>query len=349
MFNSYPNYGARNARDNKFNNNGMKGRGGRKGRRSRNVQRGRRTSRSRKARRGTDSALAEVSPEQELLVRSNNVTVSGGTTEVVGKQVMKGMKGKTGGKRKAKDVAAEWQAALGPYPVVSPGTREASFVHAISSAGVAHAVTRSCSSGELENCGCDRSLRGMSPEGFQWSGCSDNVDFGITFSRNFVDARDRRRSRKNPNKAQPLMNLHNNEAGRKLLERNMKVECKCHGVSGSCELKTCWRSVAPFRMIGQILKDKFDSAHEVHQKKKRGRRMLLPRFERFKPHTDTDLVYLKSSPDYCEFDVKRGSLGTHGRECDHRSPGIDGCELMCCNRGYTTRREKRVERCKCKI
>ena len=71
--------------------------------------------------------------------------------------------------------------------------------------------------------------------------------------------------------------------------------------------------------IGEILKDKFDSAHEVHQKKKRGRRMLLPRFERFKPHTDTDLVYLKSSPDYCEFDVKRGSLGTHGRECDHVS------------------------------
>jgi hypothetical protein len=65
------------------------------------------------------------------------------------------------------DDLTRWQAALGPYPVVSPGTREASFVHAISSAGVAHAVTRSCSSGELENCGCDRSLRGMSPEGFQ--------------------------------------------------------------------------------------------------------------------------------------------------------------------------------------
>ena len=54
-------------------------------------------------------------------MRSNNVTVSGGTTEVVGKQVMR-KKGQ-GGKRKAKDVAAEWQAALGPYPVVSPGTR----------------------------------------------------------------------------------------------------------------------------------------------------------------------------------------------------------------------------------
>ena len=180
--------------------------------------------------------------------------------------------------------------------------REASFVHAISSAGVAHAVTRSCSSGELENCGCDRSLRGMSPEGFQvrgiwsrsmvmsrsiclnmsrsminrisrditilrrfississsmsrgisirrsmrrelsvvwavervfkpilavwspadslstpqWSGCSDNVDFGVTFSRTFVDAQDRRKSRKKPKNPVSLMNLHNNEAGRKV-------------------------------------------------------------------------------------------------------------------------------------
>jgi hypothetical protein len=44
--------------------------------------------------------------------------------------------------------------------------------------------------------------------------------------------------------------------------------------------------------------------------------MLLPRFQRFKPHTDTDLVYLRPSSDYCELDFKKGSLGTHGRECD---------------------------------
>lgn len=233
--------------------------------------------------------------------------------------------------------------------VVSPGTRESAFVHAISSAGVAHALTRACSSGDLENCGCDRSLRGMSPEGFQWSGCSDNVDFGITFSRNFVDARDRRKSRKNPRKAQPLMNLHNNEVGRKLLERNMKVECKCHGVSGSCELKTCWRSVASFRMIGEMLKKKFDVAQEVRQRKRRGRRMLEPRFQRFKPHTDTDLVFLKESPNYCDFNMKQGSLGTQGRECNPIGNGPESCAEMCCDRGHTKRTERRVERCKCKF
>ena len=45
------------------------------------------------------------------------------------------------------------------------------------------------------------------------------------------------------------MLLKTNPIFLQLLERNMKVECKCHGVSGSCELKTCWRSLASFRMV----------------------------------------------------------------------------------------------------
>ena len=38
-------------------------------------------------------------------------------------------------------------------------------MHALSSAAVAMAVTRACSRGELERCGCDRKVRGVSPEG----------------------------------------------------------------------------------------------------------------------------------------------------------------------------------------
>ncbi|XP_023320891.1 protein Wnt-4 [Eurytemora carolleeae] len=334
MVNSYSayRYNKREGRErNSRNIRGGRNRGRRKGR-----------SRSSKSRRNTE----EVLPIQ--LQTSTNELGNMTITEKASNNDLKKREKQTEKKRKVSEID-KWNAALGPYPVVSPGTKEASFVHAISSAGVAHAVTRSCSSGELENCGCDRSLRGMSPEGFQWSGCSDNVDFGVTFSRTFVDAQDRRKSRKNPKSPVSLMNLHNNEAGRKLLEKNMKVECKCHGVSGSCELKTCWRSLASFRMIGAMLKEKFDGAREVKQKRKNGRRMLLPKDHRFKPHSDTDLVYLVNSPDYCELDVKRGSLGTKGRECDPSSKGIDGCDLLCCSRGYTTRRERRVERCKCKF
>lgn len=31
------------------------------------------------------------------------------------------------------------------------------------------------------------------------------------------------------------------------------------------------------------------------------------------------------------------------------SKAIDGCDLLCCNRGYRTHRERRAERCMCKF
>jgi len=252
-------------------------------------------------------------------------------------------------------------APFGPNPIV-PGTREAAFVHAISAAGVAHALTRACSAGELDDCGCDRTVRGGAPgDGFQWAGCSDNVHFGTSFSRTFVDAREHRfsrRKRKNTNSDtheqqvwRALMNLHNNEAGRKIIEKSMRIECKCHGVSGSCELRTCWKAMPSFREIGEILKDKFDSATEVEPRTSHAgsRRHLVPRSPTYKPHSDADLVYLDRSPDYCEFDSHTGSLGTHGRPCNKTSKAIDGCDLLCCNRGYRSHRERRAERCMCKF
>ncbi|CAG0881464.1 unnamed protein product [Cyprideis torosa] len=149
--------------------------------------------------------------------------------------------------------------------------------------------------------------------------------------------------------ARTLMNLHNNEAGRQVLSQNMRVSCKCHGVSGSCNLKTCWRHVPSFREVGELLKEKFDTAYEVQHQIEDGNVILVPRSNQFKPHTREDLIYMQPSPSYCEFDVQRGSLGTQGRECNQTSDGIDGCDLLCCGRGYRTERQTRMERCNCKF
>lgn len=43
----------------------------------------------------------------------------------------------------------------------------------------------------------------------------------------------------------------------------MRQECKCHGMSGSCTVKTCWMRLPPFRLVGDNLKDRFDGASRV--------------------------------------------------------------------------------------
>lgn len=129
----------------------------------------------------------------------------------------------------------------------------------------------------------------------------------------------------------------------------MRIQCKCHGVSGSCELKTCWRAMPSFREIGYILKDKFDGATEVVLGHVGTRKSLAPVNHYFKPHTVEDLVYLVVSPDYCTYDNSTDTIGTYGRVCNRTSKAIDGCELLCCGRGYSTKFDRRIERCQCKF
>ena len=77
-------------------------------------------------------------------------------------------------------------------------------------------MTHSCSAGKLgRRCGCDQKNNGkMSKEGWKWAGCSDDINFGIEFSKTFVDARERGRKGEDPSRIS--MNLHNNNAGRRV-------------------------------------------------------------------------------------------------------------------------------------
>uniref|UniRef100_A0A8C9KAR7 Protein Wnt n=1 Tax=Panthera tigris altaica TaxID=74533 RepID=A0A8C9KAR7_PANTA len=200
------------------------------------------------------------------------------------------------------------------------GSREAAFTYAIIAAGVAHAITAACTQGNLSDCGCDKEKQGQyhRDEGWKWGGCSADIRYGIGFAKVFVDAREIKQN------ARTLMNLHNNEAGRKILEENMKLECKCHGVSGSCTTKTCWTTLPQFRELGYVLKDKYNEA--VHVEPVRASRNKRPTFLKIKKPLsyrkpmDTDLVYIEKSPNYCEEDPVTGSVGTQGRACNKTAP-----------------------------
>lgn len=46
---------------------------------------------------------------------------------------------------------------------------------------------------------------------------------------------------------------------------NLLTDCKCHGVSGSCTLKTCWQRLPPFRKIGDYLMHRC-TKHTIYKK-----------------------------------------------------------------------------------
>ncbi|XP_058820409.1 protein Wnt-5 [Topomyia yanbarensis] len=147
-------------------------------------------------------------------------------------------------------------------------------------------------------------------------------------------------------KARALMNLHNNEAGRRAVIKKSRIICKCHGVSGSCSLITCWQQLTSVREIGDFLREKYDEATQV-KINKRGR--LQVKDPRYKIPTPLDLVYLDESPDWCRNNRQLKWPGTHGRVCNKISSGLDGCAILCCGRGYNTKKIVVKERCNCKF
>ena len=58
-------------------------------------------------------------------------------------------------------------------------SREVAYLHAVTAAGVAHAVSRSCRDGQLSSCGCARSGRPRDlHRDWIWGGCGDNLEYG---------------------------------------------------------------------------------------------------------------------------------------------------------------------------
>ncbi|KAK1789120.1 hypothetical protein P4O66_015066 [Electrophorus voltai] len=257
-----------------------------------------------------------------------------------------------------------WTAALSSGPDVwkngssvshwAPDIRETAFVYAITAAGVTHAVTQACSMGELLQCGCEATRSRAPPprpagtpptEGvkWEWGGCGDDVEFGYEKSKQFMDAQ----RRKGRSDIRTLIDLHNNEAGRLAVKNYMRTECKCHGLSGSCTLRTCWRKMPPFREVGDRLLQRFNGASKVMGGN--DGKTLIPVGQNIKPPDKQDLIYTAESPDFCLPNRKTGSLGTRGRMCNSTALDVSGCDLLCCERGHRDETVVLEENCLCRF
>ncbi|KAK9968401.1 hypothetical protein ABG768_002729 [Culter alburnus] len=232
-------------------------------------------------------------------------------------------------------------------PDLERGTRESAFVYALSAAAISHTIARACTSGDLRLCSCGP-IPGEIPEpGYRWGGCADNLHYGLLMGSKFSDA-PMKLKKKSGSHANKLMHLHNSEVGRQALRDALVMKCKCHGVSGSCSIRTCWRGLQDLKDIAMDLKTKYLSATKVVHRPMGTRKQLVPKDIDIRPVRENELVYLQSSPDYCMRNDKMGSFGTQDRQCNKTSSGSDSCDLMCCGRGYNPYSERVVERCHCK-
>lgn len=139
------------------------------------------------------------------------------------------------------------------------------ILHAIA----AGAVARSCSEGAIESCTCDYRRRGPGGPDWHWGGCSDNVEFGRMFGREFVDSSERGRDLRYLTNhscccCSCIQQIHSFSLfSQQTVASEMQQECKCHGMSGSCTVRTCWMRLPSFRVVGDFLKDRFDGASRV--------------------------------------------------------------------------------------
>ncbi|KAB5584438.1 hypothetical protein PHYPO_G00107520 [Pangasianodon hypophthalmus] len=242
--------------------------------------------------------------------------------------------------------------------ILQQDIRETAFINGITAAGVLHAVTRACSQGELLQCGCvaiesssgspiEQAMLNPNPalqdHHWEWGGCGDDVDFGYKISRQFTDTR----KQKGKSDIRSLIDLHNNEAGRLAVKTNMRTECKCHGLSGSCTLHSCWRKLPLFRQVGNHLMQSFRTAVRVMGGN--DGKSLVPLDRDVPPLSAHSLIYSDESPDFCVANRRTGSEGTRGRECNGTETGPGACDWLCCNKGHAEHTLEYEENCQCQF
>ncbi|XP_028968850.1 protein Wnt-8b-like [Galendromus occidentalis] len=230
-------------------------------------------------------------------------------------------------------------------PASQPATREKAFVHAIISAGIMYTLTKNCSLGHFD-CGCDQSKKASNAflidKQWTWGGCSDNVKFGEHTAKEFLDSNE-------PRTDTGLVNLHNNRVGRRAVKKTMRKMCKCHGVSGSCAVTTCWMRLSDMQTIGKRLRRAFENAKRLDYNggSLNSERKDLP----FRKH---ELIYSYDSINYCNANLTAGTVGTLGRECSLRSGvGVtrseaESCKRLCHDCGLKIRTENTTQSTSCK-
>ena len=138
------------------------------------------------------------------------------------------------------------------------------------------------------------------------------------------------------------------------LYEELPTVCRCHGTTGSCAYKTCWKTLPRFEKVGDTLREMYKEAIKVthhngtlYEIRPRSKRIKKSNIISLK---SSALVYMEESPDYCRGDPGSGYPGTLNRYCDSSDPNT--CKNLCEACGYKTVKKQvliRDKKCFCRF
>lgn len=121
--------------------------------------------------------------------------------------------------------------------------------------------------------------------------------------------------------------------------------CNCHGLSGTCQQKSCWKSTPNIGKVSERLRQLYDKAEHVRYSnevqalvktnKKRSKKKAISL-------RNSEIVYLEQSPNYCHSNLLTGHKGTLLRYCD--TDNRKTCQDLCEGCGYRTVESRAYER-----
>ncbi|CAL4196195.1 unnamed protein product, partial [Meganyctiphanes norvegica] len=113
-------------------------------------------------------------------------------------------------------------------------------------------------------CTCDETSP-VSMKTWRWGGCGDNLKYGTRFAKRLFVGGSKKKRKKSSEKKRSLdiksqVDAHNAMAGMLVVMEGTTKTCKCHGVSGSCAMMTCWNQLPSFSQSGHLLTQMYHAA-----------------------------------------------------------------------------------------
>ena len=163
-----------------------------------------------------------------------------------------------------------------------------------------------------------------------------------------------------------LISLHLSHTTQAVYDKSF-IQCRCIGVSTNCATNTCYRQLGRFNKVAKHLESLYRSSVQVElrqskpkdtetttstseeSRSKSSEMKLVEKNPNYSKYTPKDVVYIDDSPSYCKKNLAIGSYGVSGRACTKTGNSMSDCNIMCCDRGYYSRRELVKNKCGCKL